>query len=253
MKKVGVVLLSGGLDSTTVAAQALKQGYRLWAITLDYGQKHHRELESARRVAGMLGIKHELIDISFFGKLAWYSALTEQERFSLPRQRDTGEMSSSIPVTYVPLRNTLFIVTAAAFLESEVLNMIEKEGINQAGVEASVFIAANAIDYSGYPDCRPEYFRKMAGVLFDGSKLGSQYKKPINIETPLISMSKAEIVRLAMELQAPLEYTWSCYEGGEVPCGECDSCILRAKGFTEAGYQDPLIVRLGKEGRDAKG
>jgi 7-cyano-7-deazaguanine synthase len=253
MRKAGVVLLSGGLDSTTVAAYALKQGYELWAITLDYGQKHHKELESARRVSGILGIKHEVIDISFFGKLAWYSALTEPGRFDLPGGRTAGEMAASIPLTYVPLRNTLFLVIAAAFLESEVLHLIEREGIAPAEIEAHIFIAANAIDYSGYPDCRPEYFRKMAGVLFDGSKLGSQYKNQINIETPLISMSKAEIVRIAMDLQAPLEYTWSCYRGEAAPCGQCDSCILRAKGFTEAGYQDPLIVRLRGEGRGAQG
>lgn len=253
MRKVGVVLLSGGLDSTTVAAYALKQGYELWAITLDYGQQHHKELESARRVSGMLRIKHEVIDISFFGKLAWYSALTEPERFDIPSERTAGEMAASIPLTYVPLRNTLFLVIAAAFLESEVLYLIEREEIAPEEIEAHIFIAANAIDYSGYPDCRPEYFSKMGGVLLDGSKLGSQYKKQINIETPLISMSKAEIVRMAMDLQAPLEYTWSCYRGGETPCSECDSCILRAKGFNEAGYDDPLMVRLMEEDRNAEG
>jgi 7-cyano-7-deazaguanine synthase len=253
MKKVGVVLLSGGLDSTTVAAYARKQGYELRAVTLHYGQKHSKELESARKVAGVMGINQEIIDISFFGKLAWYSALTGPEEFDLPKQRDAGEMATSIPVTYVPLRNTFFIVIAAAFLESEVLNLIERAGVDPAEVEASIFIAANAIDYSGYPDCRPEYFEKMAKALFDGSKLGAQYKKQIYIRVPVISKSKVEIIKLAMELKAPLEYTWSCYEGGEVPCGGCDSCILRARGFAEAGYEDPLIVRLEKEGRVAKG
>lgn len=253
MRKIGVVLLSGGMDSTAVAAHALNQGYELRAITLHYGQKHSKELECARKVAGVLQIRQEIVDVSFFKNLAWYSALTETEELDIPKQRDTVEMAKVIPVTYVPLRNTFFMVMAAAFLESEVLSLIEKKGVDPGEVEASIFIAANALDYSGYPDCRPEYFKRMAGVLFEGSKLGAQYKQRINIQTPLISMSKAEIVKLAMELRAPLEYTWSCYEGGEVPCGECDSCILRAKGFTEAGYKDPLMVRLKKEGRVAKG
>lgn len=253
MRKVGVVLLSGGLDSTTVAAYAQKQGYELRAITLHYGQKHGKEVESAKKVAEVLGIKQEVIDVSFFEKLAWYSALTESEEFDIPKQRDTQEMATSIPITYVPLRNTFFITIAAAFLESEVLSLIEKAKVDPAEVEASIFIAANAIDYSGYPDCRPEYYEKMTKALFDGSKLGAQYRKQINIRVPIISKSKAEIVKLAMRLGAPLEYTWSCYEGGEVPCGKCDSCILRAKGFADAGYEDPLIVRLEKDGRIVKG
>jgi len=253
MKKVGVVLLSGGLDSTTVALYAQKQGYELTAITFHYGQKHGREMESARKVAEVMGIRQELIDISFFKKLAWYSALTKSEDFDIPKRRGIGEMAMSIPVTYVPLRNTLFITIAASFLESKVLNLIEKAKFDSEAVDASIFIAANAIDYSGYPDCRPEYFEKIAQALFAGSKLGVQYKKQINIRVPIISKSKVEIIKMAMELKAPLEYTWSCYEGGEKPCGECDSCILRAKGFAEAGYEDPLIVRLEKEGRVAKG
>jgi len=242
-------LLSGGLDSTTVAAYALKQGYELRAITLHYGQKHSKELESAEKVAEVMGIKQEVIDVSFFRKLAWYSALTEPEEFDVPKQRDAGEMATSIPATYVPLRNTFFIVIAAAFLESEVLNLIEKESVAPTEVEASIFIAANAIDYSGYP----EYYEKMAQALFDGSKLGAQYEQQINIRVPVISKSKVEIIKLGKELKAPLEYTWSCYEGGEMPCGECDSCILRANGFAEAGYEDPLIIRLGKDGKGAKG
>jgi 7-cyano-7-deazaguanine synthase len=253
VKKVGVVLLSGGLDSTTVAAYAQKQGYELKAITLHYGQKHSKELESAKKVAEVMGIEQEVIDISFFKKLAWYSALTESEEFDIPKQRDAEKMAMHIPITYVPLRNTFFITIAAAFLESEVLSLIEQAKVDPAEVEASIFIAANAIDYSGYPDCRPEYYEKMTKALFHGSKLGAQYKKQINIEVPIISQSKAEIVKLAMELGAPIEYTWSCYEGGEMPCGKCDSCILRAKGFADAGYDDPLIVRLEKDGKIVEG
>ncbi len=253
MRKIGVILLSGGLDSTTVAAYAIKQGYELIGITVNYGQKHSREIESAQKIAQIMEMKHEVIDISFFKRLAWYSALTSSEKFRVPKQRNYNKMAKEIPITYVPLRNTFFITIAAAFVESEVLNLIETEKVDPKEVQASIFIAANAIDYSGYPDCRPEYYEQMAKALFQGSKLGAQYKKPITIETPIISMSKAEIIRMAMDLKAPLEYTWSCYEGGEVPCGKCDSCILRAKGFAEAGYEDPLLVRLRKDSRSVKG
>jgi len=252
MRKIGVILLSGGLDSTTVAAYAIKEGYELMAITFRYGQKHSREVESARKVAEVMGIKWEVVDFSFFKKLAWYSALTSSEGFKVPKERDNKEMTKEIPITYVPLRNTFFITIAAAFLESEVLSLIENGRVNPAELEASIFIAANAIDYSGYPDCRPEYYEKMTGVLFEGSKLGAQYGEPINIQTPIIHRTKAEIVKLARELNAPLEYTWSCYEGEDVPCGKCDSCILRAKGFAEAGCEDPLIVRLEKDGKIVK-
>jgi 7-cyano-7-deazaguanine synthase len=253
MRKIGVILLSGGLDSTTVAAYAKKRGYELTAITLHYGQKHSKEVESAKKIAQIMSIKHEVIDISFFKKLAWYSALTSSEAFAIPKQRRNSEMAKDIPITYVPLRNTFFITIAAAFVESEVLDLIERQKVAPGEVQASIFIAANAIDYSGYPDCRPEYYKRMAKALFEGSKLGAQYKKPINIETPILLKTKAEIVKMAMELKAPLEYTWSCYEGGEFPCGKCDSCILRAKGFADAGYEDPLTLRLKKAGRSAKG
>ncbi len=253
MRKIGVILLSGGLDSTTVAAYAMKQGYELEGITVHYGQKHSREVESAKKIAQVMGLKHKVIDISFFKRLAWYSALTSSEGFAVPKQRDNSDMARGIPITYVPLRNTFFVTIAAAFVESEILNLIEKEKVDPREVQASIFIAANAIDYSGYPDCRPEYFEQMAKTLFQGSKLGAQYKKPISIETPIISKTKAEIVKMAIDLKAPLEYTWSCYEGGELPCGKCDSCILRAKGFAEAGYEDPLLVRIEKARRSVKG
>jgi 7-cyano-7-deazaguanine synthase len=203
-------------------------------------------------VAEVMGIRWEVVDFSCFKKLAWYSALTSSGDFQVPKKRDSGDMTREIPITYVPLRNTFFITMAAAFLESEVLNLIEKGGVNPADVEASIFIAVNAVDYSGYPDCRPEYYEKMTRVLFEGSKLGAQYGIPINIQTPIIYMTKAEIVKLAFELNAPLEHTWSCYEGEDIPCNKCDSCILRARGFAEAGFKDPLMARLEKDGKIAK-
>jgi 7-cyano-7-deazaguanine synthase len=149
------------------------------------------------------------------------------------------------------MRNTVFLTLAAALLESRVLRLIEdgKTGPNE--VSASIFIAANAVDYSGYPDCRPEYFDAMRRALFEGSKLAKQYGVSMDIETPVLRMTKAEIVKLAVRLGAPLEHTWSCYEGEEIPCGACDSCLLRAKGFAEAGIKDPLLERLRREGKIA--
>jgi 7-cyano-7-deazaguanine synthase len=242
MKRLGLVLLSGGLDSTTVAALARRQGYDLSAVTVHYGQAHHREIESARRVAQALALNHRVVDVTFFKELAWYSALTHPERFALPADRAPEAMAQDIPVTYVPLRNTFFLTLGAALLESEALQAIEGERILPAQLEAVLFIAANAVDYSGYPDCRPEYYRAMAESLRLGSKLGTQYGVAPRIETPLIQFSKAEIVRLAVQVGAPLEHTWSCYEGGDHPCGRCDSCLLRAKGFEEAGTPDPALA-----------
>lgn len=253
MRKIGVILFSGGLDSTTVASLAIREGYELTGLTFLYGQKHQREIDSARKIALMLGMQHQVIDISFYKQLAWYSALTSEEDLAIPLSRDEQEISRDIPITYVPLRNTFFITLAAAFIESKVLYLIEKENTDPREILASIFIAANAIDYSGYPDCRPEYYKQITRAIQAGSKLGVTYHMPINIETPLISMTKAEIVKMAVDLKSPLEFTWSCYTGGEFPCGKCDSCILRAKGFVEAGFQDPLLIRLGKRKDNVKG
>lgn len=241
MPRLGIVLLSGGLDSTTLAAMAMRQGYQLSAVTLHYGQSHAREVEAARTVAGALGIEQRIVDVSFFGELAWYSALTHPEHFALPAQRTTEQMAHDIPISYVPLRNTFFLTLAGAYLESQALAAIERQGAPPAQVSATLFIAANAIDYSGYPDCRPEFYRAAADTLRLGSKLGTQYGISFQIETPLIDKTKADIVRLAMDVGAPLEHTWSCYEGGQLPCGRCDSCLLRAKGFAEAGLADPAL------------
>ena len=241
-RRLGLVLLSGGLDSTTVATVARQEGYAVSAVTVHYGQAHRREIDAAGRVARALGLQHRVVDVAFFRDLAWYSALTHPERFPLPADRTPEAMAQDVPVTYVPLRNTFFLTLGAALLESEALHAVEAEGVPPDGLEATLFIAANAIDYSGYPDCRPEYYTAVAEALRLGSKLGTQYGVPFRIETPLIRRSKAEIVQLAVASGAPLALTYSCYEGGERPCGRCDSCRLRAKGFAAAGIPDPALA-----------
>jgi 7-cyano-7-deazaguanine synthase len=247
--KIGVVLLSGGLDSTTTAAYAKSLGYEVHAITVHYGQKLSKEVISAMKVAKKLGLTHKVVDISPFKEIAWYSALTHPELFSVPKDRSIEEMMKDIPITYVPMRNTFFIVLAAAYLESEILHKIERKGVNPKEIEARIFIAANVLDYSGYPDCRPEFYEKINELMNTASKAGTKYNVEIKIETPLLYKNKKEIVELGIRLGAPLEWTWSCYEGGETPCGTCDSCLLRAKGFEELGIEDPLILRLKREGK----
>ncbi|MCH2498633.1 MAG: 7-cyano-7-deazaguanine synthase QueC [SAR202 cluster bacterium] len=241
MPSYGVSLLSGGLDSTTVTALAKSKTDHLTALTFHYGQSHSKEVDCAAEVARSLGVTQELLDISFLGKVAWYSALTNPEQFPMPEDREASRMGNSIPITYVPLRNTIFLSLAAASLESQVLYAIEIEHVLPEDIQAYIYMAPNAIDYSGYPDCRPEFFQKMGESLGYGSKLWTEYHVPLQIEIPIIEMSKTDIVRLAMVLEAPLELTWSCYQGGEIPCGRCDSCILRASGFRAAGYPDPAI------------
>jgi 7-cyano-7-deazaguanine synthase len=241
MRNFGVVLLSGGLDSTTVAAWAKASGYQVQALTLSYGQRHDRELTSARLVAEELAIPHQVVDVSFFSNLAWHSALTNPEGFPVPADSSpTGE--TEIPITYVPMRNTFLMSLAAAAVESMSLNAIEVEGVPPEEIESTILIGANAIDYSGYPDCRPEFYESLQETLRLGSKLGMQYGRPMTIQAPLIGKTKSEIIRLALELGAPLEHSWSCYSGGEAPCGTCDSCRLRAKGFEESGVADPAHV-----------
>ena len=243
--RYGVSLLSGGLDSTTVTAYALEVTDDLTALTFQYGQSHSKEVDCAKEIANVLGMRHQLLDISFFRHVAWYSALTNPDRFPIPGDRPAWQMGASIPITYVPLRNTFFLALAAAFLESNILHAIEVDQVDPDSIEACLFMAPNAIDYSGYPDCRPEYFQQMSQALDYGSKVWTEYHISIRVETPIIHKSKADIVRMGVELKAPLALTWSCYRGDPAPCGSCDSCILRAKGFQEAGLQDPLLQRLG--------
>ena len=240
-KQLGLILLSGGLDSTTAAAWAIDRGMTVSAVSFDYGQTHRRELQSATEVAKRLDLKHSVVDVTFYRELAAHSALTKPEFLALPTGRSTTDMSADIPSTYVPLRNTFFMTMAAAWLESEALAAIENDGVAPDDLSATLIIAANAIDYSGYPDCRPEFYNAIAESLRLGSKLGTQYGVPFSIATPLIELTKADIVKLALELNAPLEATWSCYDSQDVPCGVCDSCLLRAKGFAEANAKDPAL------------
>lgn len=239
--RLGLVLLSGGLDSTTAAAWAIDAGMIVSAVSFDYGQSHRRELASAAEVATRLNLAHSIIDVSFYRELAAHSALTSPETMAIPTDRETDDMSSGIPNTYVPLRNTFFLTMAAAWLESKALAEIENNGVDPATLTATLVIAANAIDYSGYPDCRPEFYNAIKESLRLGSKLGTQYGVSFTIETPLIDMTKADIVRLAARLDAPIDVTWSCYNAEPTPCGHCDSCLLRAKGFAEAGTADPTL------------
>ncbi len=245
-KRFGVSLLSGGLDSTTVTAYARERVDHLTAITFHYGQSHAKEVECAQRIAATLGVEHRLIDASFLGEVAWYSALISPDSFPVPHDRTADQIGSGVPITYVPLRNTIFLSLSAAFLESTVLKAIEVDGLPAVVVEACLYVAVNAIDYSGYPDCRPEYYDRLKETLRYGSKLGAEYGVEIRVETPVIRLSKAEIAALGVRLGAPLDQTWSCYEAGALPCGRCDACLLRAAGFAEAGIPDPLLVRLGR-------
>ncbi len=218
-----VVLLSGGLDSTTVLAKAISDGCEAFAVSFRYGQRHSRELTSATEVCRHYGVMHTIIDINLS---SFRSALTKEE-IDVPMDRE-GSLDKEIPITYVPARNIIFLSIAAGLCES---------------VDADrIYIGANVVDYSGYPDCRPDFFSAFETMLEKGTKAGVE-GSPIKIMTPILHMSKADIVRLGKELGAPLHLTWSCYEGGEKACGHCDSCRLRLKGFEEAGYKDEIDYR----------
>jgi 7-cyano-7-deazaguanine synthase len=222
MKKA-VVLLSGGLDSTVTLAIAKEEGYKLYPLSFEYGQRHNKELESARKIVDHYALSdHKIlkIDLTQIGG----SALTD-ESIQIPENRKKEEMGEDIPTTYVPARNTILLSFAVGY--AEVL-----------GAEA-VFIGANALDYSGYPDCRPEFFKAFQELARLGTKIGIE-GKPIHIKYPLIDKTKAEIIREGVRLNAPLHLTWSCYKGGGKACGICDSCILRLKGFKDAGLEDPI-------------
>jgi 7-cyano-7-deazaguanine synthase len=250
--KIGVVSLSGGQDSTTIVTYAKKLGYELYALSFIYGQTLIREIHQAKKICKLLNVKHLIFDISAFKEIAWFSALTHPELFRIPKYEKHEEIGETIPFTYVPMRNTFFVICNAAYLESVILKKIEVEKINPEDIEASIFIAANNIDFSNYPDCRPKFFKQIEKVLQNASKIGSYYKIPIKIETPIIKMSKKEITELGVKLKAPLHLTQTCYVGGEKACGKCPSCLLRIKGFKEAGYIDPIEYEISVDWRGCK-
>lgn len=224
-----VVLLSGGLDSSAVIALAAEQGYELYALSFRYGQRHARELEASRRVAEHFGAKeHRVVDVDLraFGG----SALTSDD-IAVPLGRDEDEISHGIPVTYVPARNLIFLSFATAY--AEVIGADD------------IFLGINALDYSGYPDCRPEFLDSFAQTANLATKAGTEDGRKLQYHAPLIQMTKAQIVREGTRLGVPWELTWSCYQGGDEACGECDSCQLRLKGFAEAGLADPLPYHRG--------
>ncbi|MBF0122477.1 MAG: 7-cyano-7-deazaguanine synthase QueC [Candidatus Omnitrophica bacterium] len=215
MKKA-VVLLSGGLDSATTLYYAQSKGYAVCALIFDYGQRHRRELKSAMVLARKADVPFKLVQIS----LPWKGSALLDKTIRVPRQ-----LGKKIPSTYVPARNIIFVSFAASYAEA-------------IGARA-IFIGANAIDYSGYPDCRPEFFAAFQKALDKGLRAGVE-KKGISILTPLVKMTKAQIISLGTKLGVPYHMTWSCYEGNKTPCGVCDSCRLRARGFQEAGMKDPV-------------
>ena len=216
-----VVLLSGGLDSTTTLAQAIADGNEVVALSFRYGQRHSKELVAAKNVADFFKVKHVIVDIDLS---MFRSALTDKN-IDVPENRDEEQMGSDIPVTYVPARNIIMLSVAAGLCES---------------VDADkIYIGANSVDYSGYPDCRPEFFAEYEKMINIGTKAGVEGHL-IRIMTPIQHATKADIVRLGKKLGAPLHLTWSCYEGGEKACGKCDSCQLRLRGFEEAGYKDEI-------------
>ena len=222
------MLLSGGLDSTTVLAIALKQGYEPITLCFDYGQRHRIELEKSRvlsRKMGALEHKEVKIDLRQFGG----SALTDD--IDVPKGRSEGEMTAEIPITYVPARNTIFLSFCLAAAEV-------------AGAE-DIFIGVNAIDYSGYPDCRPEYIQAFEQMANLATKAGVEGTSKFKIHSPLSQLTKAEIIRKGLDLGVDYSLTHSCYHPDDQghPCGQCDSCLLRKKGFQEAGTDDPLVYQ----------
>lgn len=224
-KPIAVVLLSGGLDSATTLYDAKARGLRTACIIFDYGQRHRKEIKQAVKLARAAQSVYTVCTI----RLPWKGSALLDKTIALPKDRHN--IPKEIPVTYVPARNIIFLSFAASYAEA-------------IGAR-KIFIGANAIDYSGYPDCRPNFFAAYQQVLRRGLKAGVE-GKTIRIETPLIHKTKAQIIHLGMKLNVPYELTWSCYKGGRLPCGTCDSCLLRAKGFAQAGCPDPLIPKANR-------
>ena len=223
MTKKAVVLLSGGLDSAVALYLARAEGYGCLCVIFDYGQRHKKEIGSAKKIARAAGCPYRLIKLDFAHKGS--SLLDRKIKISKATRTRESANSGTIPDTYVPARNIVFLSFALSLAE--------------AISAQAIFIGAHAQDYSGYPDCRPEFYRAFRRAAVAGTRSGSQ-KKAILVKTPLINKSKAGIISLGVRLGVPFGSTWSCYQGGEAPCGRCDSCYFRAKGFKEAGLKDPL-------------
>ncbi len=223
MKKKAVCLLSGGLDSSVTTFLAKDQGYDVYALSFRYGQRHTKELACARMIAKAVGAKEHIVfdvPLDTFGGSALLASSSQKIR-----DRSLDTISHSIPSTYVPARNTVFLSLALAYAETRDAD--------------AIFLGANAVDYSGYPDCRPEYIAAFQKLATLATKTGVR-GKAIRIIAPLLRLSKAKIVKTGAALGVPFDQTWSCYRGGTKACGKCDSCLLRLKGFQEAGVKDPI-------------
>jgi len=218
-----VVLVSGGLDSTTVLYYARSKGYKCYNIIFDYGQRHRKEIIAAEKISKLLKCPYYIIKINF----PWQGSVLLNKNKKLPVHK-INEIGKNIPTTYVPARNTIFISFAVSFAET----------INAK----YIFIGANSIDYSGYPDCRQEYFMAFNKLISIGTKNGVEQKNKIEVIAPFVNMKKSEIIQLGLKLKVPFQLTWSCYEGKNKPCMKCDSCKLRNKAFKELGINDPLLI-----------
>lgn len=220
MKKA-VVLLSGGLDSTTALYLAKEQGFEVYSISFNYGQRHNKELECAKNIAEKAGVKQHIVVNTNMD--AWGGSALTDESIEVP---EGDENRKDIPVTYVPARNMIFLAYAASYAEV-------------VGAQ-DVFIGVSQVDYSGYVDCREEFIKAMENAINMGTVCAVEQGRKIKVHAPFMFMTKTQEIELGMKLGVDYSDTWTCYKGDELPCGECDSCILRIKAFEEAGFQDPL-------------
>ncbi|MDP8253617.1 MAG: 7-cyano-7-deazaguanine synthase QueC [Candidatus Kaelpia aquatica] len=219
--KKGIVLLSGGLDSSTSLYYALDKGYEIKALIFDYGQRDKREIDLAKSIAQAAGVEYEIINLDF----SWGGSALLDKDIELPQ----GDLErEDIPLSYVPSRNIVFLSIALSYAEAKLFD--------------EIFIGANAVDYSGYPDCRPDFMEAFQRVADCGTKSGIE-GRPIKISAPLLKLKKSEIIKLGNSLGVPFDLTSSCYEGDSEPCMKCDSCLIRERGFKEAGLEDPIIKR----------